>query len=258
MAPSWKSQSSSSAPVVGSVAAASRILRLLASEPNPLGVNAIARRLELSPSSCFNILKTLVAEEFVEIDDQAKTYSLGVAPVYLARRMLNADLAMQMATPHLQQMAADYRCVSTLWRLTQTDRLVLIGLFDSREVINIHIEVGQRLPALTGAMGRCIAANRKYSAAELKAAFDRLPWQSAPNFDIYLAEVAAAGRRGWALDVDNFVRGVTTIAAPILDRGGAARYCISNILFSSQPELADAEELGTRVARVAAEIARAL
>lgn len=245
-------------PIVGSVASAAKILRLLATEPAPLGVNAIARKLELSPSSCFNILKTLVFEEFVEIDDRAKTYSLGVAPVYLARRMLNADHAMQLATPHLQQMADDYHCVSTLWRLTRTDRLILIGLFDNRAVINIHIEVGQRLPALTGAMGRCIAANRKYSDVELRETFNSLPWQSAPPFDVYLAEVAAARKKTWAVDIDNFVQGVTTIAAPILDRDGVARYFVSNILFSSQRELANIEELGSRVASVAAQITAAL
>ncbi len=247
-----------SAPVVGSVAAAARIMRLLATEPAPLGVNAIARRLGLSPSSCFNILKTLVAWDFAEIDDRTKTYSLGVAPVYLARRMLKADQVMQFATPHLQQMADDYRCVSTLWRLTRTDRLVLIGLFDSRAVMNIHIEVGQRLPAMTGAMGRCIAANRRYDVEQLRATFDQLPWQSPPSFEEYVADVALAGRNGWAVDVNNFVQGVTTIAAPVPDQSGATRYCISNILFSAQPELRSIEDIGRRLSRVAAEVAVAL
>src|SRR3546814_9732494 len=44
------------------------------------GVNAIARATNLSPSTCFGILKTLVGEEFAEFDPGSKHYRLGTAP----------------------------------------------------------------------------------------------------------------------------------------------------------------------------------
>ena len=49
---------------VGSVVQALAILRHLSEASKPLGVTAVARALGISPSSCFNLLKTLVAEDF--------------------------------------------------------------------------------------------------------------------------------------------------------------------------------------------------
>lgn len=241
-------------PLVGSIVAAAGILRLLALQNEPLGVNAIARRNGLSPSSCFNILKTLVAEGFADFDPVSKTYSLGVTPVFLARRALNAEQALRLATPHLQNMAANYHCVSSLWKIVPKDRLMLLGLFDSRSVMNIHIEVGQRLPSFVGAMGRCVAASSSLDRGALKVAFDRLSWQKKPTFESYLADVNMARERGWAVDADNFALGVTTVAAAITDRNDTAHYCISNILFSGQAEAAILNEIGAEVARVSRQI----
>lgn len=247
-----------SPPVVPSIMAAAGILRLLAHEGEPLGVNAIARRNGLNPSSCFNILKTLVAEGFADFDPLSKTYSLGVEPVFLARRALNREQALRVATPYLQGMASDYRCVSALWKMMPRDRLMLLGLFDSRSVMNIHIEVGQRLPSFVGAMGRCVAASGAIERAELEAVFNNLSWQKPPTFESYVSDVEEARARGWAADIDNFAEGVTTVAAAIMDRDGAVQYCISNVLFSGQAETARLEEIGAAVTQAARDIRRQL
>lgn len=243
-----------SPPLVPSIVAAAGILRLLAHESEPLGVNAIARRRGLNPSSCFNILKTLVAEGFANFDPVSKTYSLGVTPVFLARRALDREMALRMATPYLQDMASEYRCVSGLWKMMPRDRLMLLGLFDSRSVMNIHIEVGQRLPSFVGAMGRCVAANSTMKRDELETVFNELSWQRPPTFEAYLNDVEEARARGWAADIDNFAEGVTTVAAAIADRDGAVQYCISNVLFSGQAETERLEEIGAAVTRAARDI----
>jgi len=244
-------------PAVGSIVAAARILRLLAHEGAPLGVNVIARRASVSPSSCFNILKTLTAEGFVEFDEKSKAYSLGLFPVFLARRALGSEHALELASPLLQAMADEHRCVSALWKLS-LDRLVLLKLFDSRSLVNIHIEVGQRLPSLIGAMGRCVAASQKLDRKVLKAAFDKLNWQCAPSFADYASDIALARDRGWAADIDNFARGVTTVAAAISDQSSTVRYCISNVLFSGQVEIDRIESLGNQVAGAARQLANEL
>lgn len=71
---------SETAGLVGSVVQALSVLRHIARTREPQGVTAIARALGLNPSSTFNILRTLVAEGFVERDDATKTYILGAAP----------------------------------------------------------------------------------------------------------------------------------------------------------------------------------
>src|SRR3546814_3311432 len=60
--------------VVGAVVNAAAILRHLGASEEPQGVTAIAQALSLSASSCFNILRTLAAEDLVEFDSRRKLY----------------------------------------------------------------------------------------------------------------------------------------------------------------------------------------
>ena len=61
-------------PVVNAV----RILRYLTHTGAPERAADIARHLSINPSTCFNILRTLVAEDVVDFNGRSKTYSAGL------------------------------------------------------------------------------------------------------------------------------------------------------------------------------------
>src|SRR3712207_7135483 len=73
---------------VPAVTRAVAILRLLASSDVPMGVNMIAGRLGIVPSTCLHILRVLVTEELVRVDSESKRYSLDAGVLTLARTML--------------------------------------------------------------------------------------------------------------------------------------------------------------------------
>lgn len=242
---------------VGSVVHALNILRLLAREPAPLGVTAIARAVGVSPSSCFNLLKTLCAEGMAEFDPERKTYRLGPGVGALARDGM-ADPALALMRPRLMAMAAQYRFASGLWRVSGAGRMVLVDFADSELATRIHMTVGQRLPLLAGAMGRCVAAHSELSPLQLAQALGQLRWARAPTLERYRKEVADALRRGWALDDGDFLPGICTIAAPVLDDAGRARYCIANTFFSGEHPAKVIARIGAMTAVTAREAASML
>ena len=73
-------------PVVNAV----RILRYLTQKGSPERAADIARQLAINPSTCFNILRTLVSEDVVDFNPLSKTYSAGLG---LARLMEQAGLS---------------------------------------------------------------------------------------------------------------------------------------------------------------------
>ncbi|MFO1395511.1 MAG: helix-turn-helix domain-containing protein [Burkholderiales bacterium] len=241
--------------MVRSVVQAMRILRHLAGAPQPMGVNPLARALDLSPSSCFNLLKTLTAEGFLAFDAKAKTYAIGPALGDLARRADGGTMALAVVRPRLQAMAARFRVASGLWRLTPQGRLVLLAFADSEHTTRLHMTVGQRLPMLVGAMGRCVAGHAHLSRAALAKAFAELRWERAPAFARYAREVASARTRGWALDDGDFMRGLVSVAAPVQDGAGAVRFCIANTMFQGQYGAATVREIGQATAAMARECA---
>src|SRR5882757_7429756 len=90
---------------VGSVAA---ILRLLAVADEPMGVNSIARAVSMAPSSCFKIMKALVAQDFASIDDNSKKYSLGSGAIAVAHRALDPSQAYTIIRSRLEESAQTY------------------------------------------------------------------------------------------------------------------------------------------------------
>ena len=221
-------------PRVGSVSATISILRLLASGEQGLGVNAIARRLKLTPSSCFNILKTMADEDFVHFDPVSKAYSLSGGVIAIARRALDPGSAFELIRARAEELAQRRSVTIGLWRVERRRRIMLVGYVAGATTMRIHLTVGQRLPLLMGAVGRCIAAVEGLDGEALARGFAELRWQEPLPLAVYRAEVEETRRNGWGLDEGHFIRGVTTLAAPVLDAAGSVSSCISATMFSGQ------------------------
>lgn len=244
--------------LVGALASGLSILRYLCAAPAPVGVSRIARDLSLNSSTCFNLLKTLVHEQLVLFDDSAKTYSIGLGLVKLAKGALEQASYVRMIHPHLEEIAMRHRTTVTLWQRSTEERVVLVDRADNVAAMRVHMSIGQRLPMYIAALGRSMAAHSSLSPAELRSRFSNLRWENAPSFEAYLAEVDEARRIGYAVDIDRYVRGVTTVSAAIVDAEQQPVMAISAVGFSGQFDTAAIEALGTDLRERAREISRAV
>lgn len=149
---------------VKSVQNAFAILRQLAGS-EPAGVNAIARSVDLSPSTCFNLLKTLVIEGLVSFDDKTKKYSLEAlaSRLFIAEPEFTAWSGWLLA--QLRKVSGAHLLSCGLWQV-RSRRLVLREVVESPDPTRVYLSVGQRLPIHIGAMGRCIAARQGLSRDE--------------------------------------------------------------------------------------------
>src|SRR5215203_5777 len=90
---------------VGSVVQAVTILRHLGALAEGAGVTAIARATGIGPSSCFNVLRTLLAEDLVNFDPATKYYTLGLGTIDLARLALGRDALVSAAQALMVRLA---------------------------------------------------------------------------------------------------------------------------------------------------------
>jgi len=243
---------------VGSIVHAVSILNFLSETEEGPGVTVIANALGISPSSCFNILKTLVAQEFIEFDPRGKTYSIGLGVVNLARRALNRNNIFPLVRSQLQACADEFGLAAGLWRLTRLDRLVLVGLAETEETTRIHLTIGQRLPMLAGAVGRCVAASSTMSRPDIGKHFKNIRWQKPITLTGYLDQVRAVKDRGWAVDADQYMRGVTTVAAAVTDDTGNVRFCLSGTVFSGRHGPEAITKIGERLRGLAIHAAQSV
>jgi len=194
------------------VARAASVLRLLAGERTGLGVNAIARRINLVPSTCLHVLRALVEEGFVTFDEQKKTYNTGVGLLTLVREAMASNPFPRVVQPILDAIAAEQQVTVAALEVDARDRMVVVALARSDAFISLHLNIGARFPTMVSATGRCVAAASNLSREELKKRFAELRWERAPGFEDWLAEVERARVEGVAVDRGNFIRGLTAIA----------------------------------------------
>ena len=242
---------------VGAVVQALRVLRHLAQNGSPAGVTEVARATETNTSTCFNILRTLVAENLVVFDADAKTYQLSFGVIELALGLLGTSHS-DLFKPELDRLAQGYNALFCLWQITDDGRIVLLDRsFESRSV-RVDLPVGKRLPAMAGAIGRIIASVQDLKASELRRHFAEVQWQTPVTEDEYLRDVAEAGQRGYGLDKGKLYVGVDSVASVVTDHLDRPRYGLSAITLTGQLSDTQLDDLGVDLANTALRIGNAL
>lgn len=233
---------------VRSVSQAFAILRLLARR-GPLTLSAIGREAGLSPSSCFNLLRTLVAEGALEREADGKRYRLAAGWSGLAAlRDGELERVIARARPLLTRFAQDHEATAGLWQV-ESGRLALVALQDSGASTRIHMVEGQRQPLGAGASGRAIAASEKIGPDELDRRFAVVRWQKPLSFSAYAGQVAAARRIGFAIDDGFGHAGVCSLAA-VLPKS-APVMCVTASVFAGSRSERDIMRIGRALCKLA-------
>ena len=230
-------------PVVNAVS----ILRYLAHTGAPERAADIARHLSINSSTCFNILRTLVAEDVVDFNPLSKTYSAGLGMARLVEQLVTRGQRLELASPLMHDLAAEFGVTVTLWRRLGTDRIVLVSSESSPTNLHINMPTGQRLPILMGASGRLFTGRLGLNDEQMREAFDQIRWARPISFDSYVIEVNVARRRGWASDDGYFANGVLAIAAPVCDSSGNIAFTVSTVMIRGDRDEAQVETLGEAV-----------
>ncbi|PQM26985.1 hypothetical protein CVO77_18640 [Sphingopyxis lindanitolerans] len=242
--------------LVGSIVHAIAVLRYFSEADEPLGVTAIAKALGISPSSCYNIVRTLVSEGLLEFDSLRKTYSIGLGTVELASRALNRNDIFPFVRQRLERIANEHELTAILWRVSHGRRLVVVGVVECNADMQIAVKVGYRVPLLSGGVGRCIAAFSAMPEAEMRVEFDRVRNQNEVEFDDYVQELQTVREKGWAIDRGTFKNGAISVATPIFDDRGAISLCISGVMLAANQSDAALDRIGANLRDLADSVAK--
>ena len=228
---------------VPAVTRAIAILRLLGKSDEPLGVNAIARALDLIPSTCLHILRILVGEELVAFDAATKRYSLDAGMLTLARSVIRRNGFNEIVQPWLDRLSESYGVTAIGVQAAGLDHMVVVAISRSNSPLRLHVEIGSRFPALISATGRCLAAFGGRPWSELESGFRTLRWDRPPSLRQWRAEIEAVRANGYSTDEGNYIRGVTILAVPVLNLQGIMSHSIVAVGVGEQIEQVGATAL---------------
>jgi DNA-binding IclR family transcriptional regulator len=241
---------------VPAVSRAVAILRLLGRSPNAMGVKAIAQSLGMVTSTCLHIVRVLVEEGLLKVDESTKRYSLGSGLLSLARSALQTNTFPAMVQPILDRIAAKWGVTTMAAEVSGLDHMVVVALSKSHAPFRLHVDVGSRFPALISATGRLTAAFSQSPWARIEKRFRLLEWASAPDYESWKSEVEQARARGYSIDFGNYISGITLVGVPVFDAKNRMTHSLTAAGVANQMDEDLAKSIAREMLRETEELAR--
>ena len=237
---------------VPAVTRAIAILRYLGRSPEPVGVNRLARDLELVPSTCLHILRVLKQEGLADFDPQTKRYSIGVGILPIARSALEQNIFAKLIEPRLTDLSREFYGTAIATQLVNDDQMVVVALSRAQQLFRLHGDLGSRFPALISATGRCHAAFNLtgLTATQLKQRFGKLKWSRQPIYSAWNQEIERVQKEGYAVDRGDYISGVTVIAVPFVDQRKRMTHSIVFVDISERVEAIGIMRIVQRMAAI--------
>jgi DNA-binding IclR family transcriptional regulator len=209
--------------MIQSVERAAAILAVLGSGTPRLGVTEVADRLGLAKPTVYGLLRTLVKHDLVAQDPVSGKYSLGAGVLQLGNAYL--DGSELRARSLLWAESLSQRAKEAVWvaTLSGTRAIVLHHVFRPDNTVQI-LEVGAAIPWHACALGHAIAAYLPADQMAPLLAQERTPLtgRTKTTRAALGQALAQVRRRGYAVEDQEATVGDAGIAAPIINREGAA------------------------------------
>ncbi len=210
--------SSSRARPVASVARALALLDELCESDEGLGVNELARRIDVSPSTASRLLGTLESAGMVQRDGQGP-FRLGLALVTLADRVLSRLDLRALARPVLVELMERTGETATL-SVPGEREAITVDSVPSRSSVVSMARLGRPSVAHATAVGKVMLA---FGGRPLPRERDlrALTARTITDRGRLAEEVLAVQQRGYATVFGEREVDVNAIAAPVFDRDHA-------------------------------------
>ncbi|MFF2502266.1 IclR family transcriptional regulator [Streptomyces sp. NPDC058067] len=186
-----------------------------------LSASDLARRLALPVSTAHRLARTLLGAGFLEQDVRTSRYRLGPAVTELGRLSYH-QRGLHLAAPELADLAERTGATVDLALRSGPHAVIVAGG-------SVTPKVGLRRPLHSTALGKVLLAWARPEEADLaslpplRAFTERTIVEPAA----LAAELEHVRRDGHALNDGESARGVRTLAVPVLDRAGHARFALA-------------------------------
>ena len=204
---------------VQSVERSFAVLRCLAG--GPAGVSEIADRVGLPKSTVSRLLSTLSTLGAVEQSGAGNDYRIGHGMVDLAAAAIPGRNLISVARPHLVELVETLGEAAGLAVLDVTD-VVYLDQVNVDNPVQVRDWTGERLHPHVVSSGLVLLAHLSEPEREryLERPLDAATPKTTTDPDVLRRRLAGVAVRGTEWTIDEFVTGISSVAAPVTGAGG--------------------------------------
>lgn len=203
------------------------VLRLFVEAEGDVQVTEIVTRLGLTPGTAHRVVGALAAEGLLTRNPATDGYFLGSTAILLgqaAQRGMGVDRAM----PLLRQLGAETEESVNLTVREGAESVVVLRV-PSTQPLRFEQHPGARFPLYATASGKVLTAFASDTRAYVDGLPGTLPAVTAHTIgtrERFAQELVRTRERGYSIDKEENVEGVSSIGAPVLDADGCAQAAV--------------------------------
>lgn len=196
---------------------------LFAREQRPLTLSEIARLMGIPVSSCHDVLSVLTERGYVIQVGTREGFYPTMKLLETGRQITEHDTSVARANVRLRQLRDDTDESVSLALATRDELRYLITLASPNN-FSIRFEVGGRVRAIHATSAGLaylgsLSPEARRETLESAAPLERLTLHTVTDIDRILADLEFAEKRGWFLNHEGSVDGVTTLSARYVSGG---------------------------------------
>ncbi|MCL6611508.1 MAG: IclR family transcriptional regulator [Peptococcaceae bacterium] len=205
---------------VHSVERALAILEALGQKTQGFGCTELGQLLGLHKSTVHRLISTLQAFGFVEKDPRTERYKLGTKLIYLGLEALNGLDFRKIAIPYMQELMEISRETVQL-AVLDGGEVLFLERDQSPEAITVNL--GLRGPVYCTSEGKVLLAYLKEeNVSEIlgKQEMRQFTINTITEVNQFISHLEKVRSQGFAINAEEMVEGVRSIAAPVYNHTG--------------------------------------
>ncbi len=210
--------------LIASLAHGLSVLEAVGSYGDAITLAALAENVGLTKTSTWRLVHTLVHMGYVRQDPKSRTFTPAPRILSLGYSYFDSLDIKQLAIPFLQELSSHFNETVNL-AILDGDELVYVERIGTAQIISVNLHVGSRLPLFNTSLGRaliCEAPDEWVRAYLTRLADD-------PRAKEYLRTgkrplirlLEDTRRQRFSINDEELVKGLRSVASPLLDASGA-------------------------------------
>jgi DNA-binding IclR family transcriptional regulator len=192
-----------------------------------LGVSELARHIGVAKSTAHRLLTTLCARGFAERDEETGRYRLGLHLYELGHLAVSRSDIRNAALPILQDLHQRTGATAHIG-VPDGDEVIYLERIIGRASLSAWSNIGRRLPSVSTSSGKAMYAySPRFAKGRLHGPVPEAFSTDSSMAGRYRVALQETIKRGFAISVDESLKGLTSIAAPVLGHDGVARAAVS-------------------------------
>ena len=235
------------------------ILEALA-DNNWISLSELSRKANLSTSTAYRVLDSLVKRQYVIKDEVTKHYRIGFKILKLSMRLMESFDIKYFAHPYLKQLSLESKETTQLVVL-DGDEAVYLDKVDSPEPVKCISEIGARVPLYSTGSGKAILAFLEPAILNkvIKSkGFEQYIQNKFTTCEKLKFELEEIRRTGLIVNNKEAINGVISVSAPIFYADGKVYASICIVGPAYRFTVKKAEALGPIVKETALAISHKL